>query len=40
MWTAFLHLKRTVASVLLVIGAAALIGWMIAKLYVGLVTAD
>lgn len=36
----FRHLERTVVSVLLIIGAAALIGWVVVELYVKVVTMD
>jgi hypothetical protein len=38
--SAFKRLERVAASVLLVIGAAALIGWVVVELYVIAVTAD
>ncbi|WP_454912741.1 hypothetical protein [Variovorax gossypii] len=38
--SAFKQLERVAASVLLVIGAAALIGWLVVELYVKAVTAD
>ncbi len=37
---AFKRLERVAASLLLVIGATALIGWMVVELYVKAVTAD
>jgi hypothetical protein len=40
MRNAFRQIERAVASVLLVIGAAALIGWVVVELYVKVVTAD
>ena len=40
MRTALRQIERAVASVLLVIGAAALIGWVLVELYVKVVTAD
>ncbi|MGJ7524890.1 hypothetical protein [Variovorax sp. GB1P17] len=40
MRTAFRQIERAVASVLRVIGAAALIGWVVVELYVKVVTAD
>ncbi|GER18478.1 hypothetical protein VCH24_35050 [Variovorax boronicumulans] len=40
MRTAFRQIERAAASVLLVIGAAALIGWVVVELYVKVVTAD
>ncbi len=38
--SALKRLERVAASVLLVIGAAALIGWVVVELYVKVVTAD
>lgn len=40
MRTAFRHIERAVASVLLLIGAAALIGWVVLEIYVKAVTQD
>ncbi|WP_298701029.1 hypothetical protein [uncultured Variovorax sp.] len=40
MRTTFRQIERAAASVLLVIGAAALIGWVVVELYVKVVTAD
>lgn len=37
---AFRQLERAVASLLLVIGTAALIGWVVVELYVKVVTTD
>jgi hypothetical protein len=37
---AFKRLERAAASVLLLVGAAALIGWIVVELYVTAVTAD
>ena len=37
---AFKRLERVAASVLLLVGAAALIGWIVVELYVTAVTAD
>jgi hypothetical protein len=38
--SAFRRLERVVGSVLLAVGAAALIGWVIVELYVKVVTVD
>jgi hypothetical protein len=40
MRTPFRNLERVAASVLLIIGAAALIGWVVVQLYVRVVTTD